>query len=76
MKIDVEYQVIQIRFHTWVVLNSFECSGPCHGLITLLTSLRSRRLEVVGTTPCVSPSRAPVLSFARYFQAPATQATY
>ena len=60
-------------------------------------SLRSRRLEVVGTkkkrareketregrgergeesslTPCVSPSRAPVLSFARYFQAPATQA--
>ena len=25
-------------------------------------------------TPCVSPSRAPVLSFARYFQAPATQA--
>ena len=24
--------------------------------------------------PCVSPSRAPVLSFARYFQAPATQA--
>ena len=26
-------------------------------------------------TPCVSPSRAPVLSFARYFQAPATQAS-
>ena len=26
-------------------------------------------------TPRVSPSRAPVLSFARYFQAPATQAT-
>ena len=48
-----------------------------------ISSLRSRRLEVVGTrkngrarrsTPCVSPSRAPVLSFARYFQAPATQA--
>ena len=56
-----------------------------------LVSLRSRRLEVVGTrkngrarrrhargeealTPCVSPSRARVLSFARYFQAPATQA--
>ena len=46
------------------------------------SSLRSRRLQVVGTrkngrariTPCVSPSRAPVLSFARYFQAPATQA--
>ena len=45
-------------------------------------SLRSRRLEVVGTSKnrrarrtCVSPSRAPVLSFARYFQAPATQAS-
>ena len=52
-------------------------------------SLRSRRLDVVGTrkngrarrhargevTPCVSPSRARVLSFAHYFQAPATQAT-
>ena len=48
-------------------------------------SLRSRRLEVVGTRKngCarrrhargeVSPSRAPVLSFAHYFQAPATQA--
>ena len=58
-------------------------------------SLRSRRLEVVGTrkngrakrrhargggdresslTPRVSPSRAPVLSFTHYFQAPATQA--
>ena len=57
-------------------------------------SLRSRRLEVVGTrkkrareketregrgsslTPRVSPSRVPVLSFAQYFQAPATQAKY
>ena len=54
------------------------------------SNLRSRRLEVVGTkkkkrarkketregrgTPRVSPSRAPVLSFAHYFQAPATQA--
>ena len=56
-------------------------------------SLRSRRLEVVGTrkkrareketregrgsslTPRVSPSRVPVLSFAQYFQEPATQAT-
>ena len=47
-------------------------------------SLRSRRLEVVGTrknarertiTPCVSPSGASVLSFAHYFQAPATQAS-
>ena len=53
--------------------------------INVELSLRSRRLEVVGTrkngrarrrlTPCVSPSRAPVLSFARFFQAPATQAT-
>ena len=52
------------------------------------SSLRSRRLEVVGRrknararrrhsiTPCVSPSRASVLSFAHYFQAPATQARY
>ena len=38
-------------------------------------SLRSRGLEVVGTRKNVSPSRAPVLSFARYFQAPATQAS-
>ena len=50
-------------------------------------SLRSRRLEVVGTrkngrarketregTPRAFPSRTPVLSFAHYFQAPATQA--
>ena len=40
-------------------------------------SLRSRRLEVVGArkkTPRVSSSRAPVLSCAHYFQAPATQA--
>ena len=41
-------------------------------------SLRSRRLEVEGTRKNgrarVSPSRAPVLSFAHYFQAPATQA--
>ena len=48
----------------------------------MVFSLRSRRLEVVGTKKQrareketrVSPSRAPVLSFARYFQAPATQA--
>ena len=48
-------------------------------------SLRSRRVEVVGTrknerarrrhAPCVSPSCASVLSFAHYFQAPAPQAT-
>ena len=56
--------------------------------LSVFGSLRSRRLQVVGTrkngrarrrhslTPCVSPSRAPVLSFARYFQAPATQATF
>ena len=30
--------------------------------------------SVTSLTPCVSPSRAPVPSFARYFQAPATQA--
>ena len=49
----------------------------------ILLSLRSRRLEVVGTRKNgrarrrhVSPSRAPVLSFVRYFQAPATQAKY
>ena len=54
-------------------------------LNSLLTSLRSRRLEVVGTRkngrarrrhPLRVSSRAPVLSFARYFQAPATQATF
>ena len=52
------------------------------------SSLRSRRLELVGTrkngsarrrhargeVARVSPSRAPVLSFAHYFQVPATQA--
>ena len=51
-----------------------------------ISSLRSRRLGVVGTrkngrarrglTPRVSPSRAPVLSFAHFFQAPATQARW
>ena len=49
-----------------------------------IPSLRSRRLELVGTrkngrarrrhAPCVSPSRAPVLSFACYFQAPPSRA--
>ena len=48
-----------------------------------ISSLRSRRLEVVGERengrargrhPRVSPSRAPVFSCAHYFQAPATQA--
>ena len=53
------------------------------------SSLRSRRLEVVGErengcalgardgdtlSPRVSPSRAPVFSCAHYFQAPAAQA--
>ena len=56
--------------------------SACFTHITSI-SLHNRRLEVVGTrkmgarerdTPCVSPSRAPVLSLARYFQAPATQA--
>ena len=39
-------------------------------------SLRSRRLGVVGVRKNgrVSPSHAPVLSCAHYFQAPATQA--
>ena len=37
--------------------------------LRLSSSLRSRRLEAVGTT------RAPVLSFTHYFQAPATQAS-
>ena len=58
-----------------------------------LASLRSRRLEVVGTrkngrarrrhargegapSPLACLSRAPVLSFTHYFQAPATQATF
>ena len=46
--------------------------------ISSVLSLRSRRLEVVGATKSwclrVSHSRAPVLSCAHYFQAPATQA--
>ena len=46
MKIDIEYQVIQIRFHTWAVLASFECSGPHHVLITLLTEKLST-IEVI-----------------------------
>ena len=48
-----------------------------------LASLRSRRLEVVGTrkngrslTPCTSPSRAAILSFAHYSQVPAMQAIF
>ena len=57
-------------------------------LLNVKVSLRSWRLEVVGTrkngrarkrhargdTPRVSPSRAPVLSYTHYFQAPVTQA--
>ena len=42
-----------------------------------ITSLRSRRLEKKRAREKEtreSPSRAPVLSFAHYFQAPATQA--
>ena len=36
---------------------------------------RARRRHARGDTPRVSPSRAPVLSFPQYFQAPATQAS-
>ena len=47
--------------------------------ISSVLSLRSRRLKVVGARKNgylrVSPSLAPVLSCAHYFQAPATQAT-
>ena len=44
----------------------------------ILSSLRSRRLKVVGEKENgrVSPSRAPFLSFAHYFQVPATQAIF
>ena len=44
----------------------------------ILSSLRSRRLKVVGEKENgrVSPSRAPYLSFAHYFQAPVTQAIF
>ena len=45
--------------------------SACHVLLHI-PSLRSRRLEVVGTR---KNGRAPVLSLARYFQAPATQAS-
>ena len=34
----------------------------------------ANEIAEVACVACVSPSRAPVLSFARYFQAPATQA--
>ena len=64
-------------------------SGNAHAHHCNTGSLRSRRLEVVGArkngrtrrrhargegAPRVSPSRAPVISCAHYFQAPATQA--
>ena len=57
------------------------CFADSFKPLSSVHSLRSRRLEVVGTRknrrvrtrPRVSP-RAPVLSFAHYFQAPATQA--
>ena len=66
---------------TITITNNCE-AGCCSCLFRRSVSLRSRRLEVVGTrkngrarrTPHVSPSRGPVLSFAHYFQAPATQA--
>ena len=66
------------------VVNTFGCTGSqtiCLCSQLLFYSLRSRRLEVVGTrkngrvrrphvTPRVSPSRAPFLSFTYHFQAP------
>ena len=70
---------LQLRCVNW----STRASGS-KSLYPLKISLRSRRSEVVGTrkngtaegeTPRVSPSRAPVLSFVHYLQAPATQAT-
>ena len=70
---------LQLRCVNW----STRASGS-KSLYPLKISLRSRCLEVVGTrkngapegdTPRVSPSRAPVLCFAHYLQAPATQAT-
>ena len=44
----------------------------------ILSSLRSRRLKVMGEKENVrvSPCRAPFLSFAHYFKAPATQAIF
>ena len=71
------------------VVNTFGAQGPqtiCLCSQLLFYSLRSRRLEVVGTrknghvrrphvTPRVSPSRAPFLSFTYHFQAPTTQAS-
>ena len=59
--------------HSWLVWGRVFYKSEDFGLEY---SLRSRRLEVVGTRKNgrVSPSRAPVLSLARYFQAPATQA--
>ena len=48
-------------------------------VVGIRRNARSRRRHVMGEggslNPRVSPSRAPVLSFAHYFQAPATQAT-
>ena len=74
-------------FLSFQFLNNFFSSLACSPLFSLLIlySLRSRRLEVVGTrknrrekktrdTTRVTSSRVSVLSFARYFQAPATQA--
>ena len=71
------------------VVNTFGCTAfhtICLSSRLLFYSLRSRRLEEVGTrkngrvrrphvTPRVSPSRAPIRSFTHYFQAPTTQAS-
>ena len=56
-------------------------SPPLAPSLGTRTSLRSRRLELVGARKNgarVSPSRAPVLSFiqSKYLQAPATQARH
>ena len=46
------------------------CEVIGEGAETIFGGLPCRRY----LSPCVSPSRAPVFSFAHYFQAPATQA--
>ena len=54
-------------------------SPPLAPSLGTRTSQRSRRLELVGARKDgtrVSPSRAPVLSFIQYLQAPATQARH
>ena len=52
-----------------VINSKRQLRGKLGHVVQIRVSLRSRRLEV-------SPSRAPVLSFAHYVQAPATQAIW